>query len=213
VRLFLIRHGQTEWNNAGRAQGHTDIALDEVGLHQAALLGERFYNEPIARILTSDLKRACQTAQPIADATGVAIELMPALRERGFGDWEGKHFAEISAGLSVSRLGRYEFAPPNGESFTAVWQRLKPISRDLLSAEESTVVVTHGGSLSLLLAQLLGAPIEVSGAFRFANTSVTELGRLPDGRWHLAKYNDTRHLESIHELENALIGSIDGSSR
>ncbi len=213
MRLYLIRHGQTEWNTNGRAQGHTDIPLDATGLHQAALLGERFYNEPLEAVLTSDLQRAIQTAEPIADSTGARLEKLPALRERGFGDWEGKNFAEISAGLAASAQGRYDFAPPKGESFRQVWERIRPIADRLLRAKNPIAVVTHGGALSLLLAQLLAAQIEVSGSFRFANTSVTELGRLPDGRWHLAKYNDTRHLESIHDLENALVGSIDGSSR
>lgn len=213
MRLFLIRHGQTEWNSNGRAQGHTDIDLDETGRHQAALLGERFYEEPISAILTSDLKRARNTAQPISDATGAPLEVLPDLRERCFGDWEGKPFAEIAAGMAASQFGRFDFCPPGGESFEMVWDRITPIFKRIWNASEPLAVVTHGGTLSLLLARMLGGSINVSGSFRFANTGVNELGRLPDGRWHLAKYNDTRHLESIHDLEDALTGSVHGTHR
>jgi probable phosphoglycerate mutase len=213
MRLFLIRHGQTEWNNSSRAQGHTDIALDHVGQKQADLLGKRFEGESISRIIASDLLRARHTAGPIAAAIGVPLELLPGLRERGFGDWEGRYFVEINAAFSASAEGRIRLRPPRGESLEDVWRRTLPIAQELLEAREPVVVVTHGGALSLLLAQLLGAPIEVSASFRFANTGVTELGRLADGRWHLAKYNDTRHLESVHEFEDTLVGSVDGTVR
>lgn len=213
MRLFLIRHGQTEWNINGRAQGHTDIPLDHVGLHQAALLGQRFEGEEIDLVLSSDLQRARMTADAVASATGAPLELLPALRERGFGTWEGKHFVEFAAALAASHLGRFDFTPPDGESFRDVWARLEPVASRLRKVDGNVVVVSHGGSLSLLLAMLIGGQIEISQSFRFANTGVTELGRLPDGRVHLATYNDTRHLESIHELENPFVGSIDGSSR
>lgn len=217
MRLFLIRHGQTAWNAGSRAQGHVDIPLDETGQHQAALLGQGFANETVARVLCSDLGRAIETARPIADATGAPMEVLPALRERSFGDWEGMSFAQIAAAIDVAQavqgLDRFGVRPPNGESLEDVWARLAPVVVRLHRIEEPTAVVTHGGTASLLMAQMLGGPLTMSRAFRFQNTGITELSRMPDGQWTLARYNDIRHLESVHRFETVGGGGIDGTTR
>src|ERR1700690_3620193 len=114
MRLFLIRHGQTEWNNASRAQGHTDVDLDVVGKKQAAQLGERFRGTRISCVLTSDLLRARNTAAAVADAAGVELVVLPELRERAFGEWEGKYFVEINAAFAASAEGRLYMRPPSG---------------------------------------------------------------------------------------------------
>jgi 2,3-bisphosphoglycerate-dependent phosphoglycerate mutase len=212
MRLYLIRHGQTAWNAEQRAQGHSDISLDSDGFSQASKLGQRFADKRPQRILCSDLERARFTAQPIADATGAVLEETPLLRERGFGDWEGEFFSDItnwwSALEAMQNVDRLHLRPPNGESFADVWKRLDPIVEDLRNETGETVVVSHGGTCGLLLARLVQGNLETSRAFRFANTSVTKLERRPEGLFVIQYYNDTRHL-----VERALSGSVDGAAR
>jgi len=214
MRLYLVRHGQTAWNAEERAQGHSDIPLDHEGLRQADSLGQAFQDRRIGLVLCSDLQRAQQTAQPIVDATGATFETTALLRERGFGDWEGELFGDIanrwSALEAKQKKDRLELRPPNGESFADVWERIQPITDRLLAAEEEhIVVVSHGGTCSLLMAQLIRGNLHTSRSFRFFNTGVTTLDRRPEGLFMISRYNDTSHLE----IGDALSGSVDGSSR
>lgn len=213
MRLFLIRHGQTEWNNASRAQGHTDIALDATGRDQAARLGEAFGSEDLSLVLTSDLRRSVETAEPIARATGAPMECDDSLRERTFGEWEGHNFEEVGRRLN-EMLGSngttlFTVRPPAGESLTDVWARLGPVAERLHREEGNVAVVAHGGSTALLLARLVHGTVETSRAFRFANTGVTELKRRPDGAFYIARYNDTTHMAQ----DKVLSGDLDGTHR
>jgi probable phosphoglycerate mutase len=212
MRLYLVRHGQTAWNAEQRAQGHTDIHLDCDGLDQARRLGERFSGNRIERVLCSDLHRARQTAQAVADATGAVLEETCLLRERSFGDWEGEFFKDIAnwwpALEAIQGVDRLRLRPPNGESFADVWDRVHPLVEDLRQESSKTVIVSHGGTCGLLLAQMLHANLETSRAFRFGNTSVTKLERRPEGLYVVQYYNDTRHLP-----ESAMNGSVHGSAR
>jgi broad specificity phosphatase PhoE len=106
MTIFLVRHGETEWNRIGRWQGKTDIPLSDVGRAQAQALAARLRDRGVTEIYTSDLSRARETAEIVASALGVTrINFDPRLRERGFGCFEG--------------LTREECA----ERHTEAWQR------------------------------------------------------------------------------------------
>lgn len=213
MRLYLVRHGQTSWNAAGRAQGHTDIELDETGLLQADRLEAAFRHIHVERVISSDLIRAKRTAQAIVNASGAAFEQRVDLRERGFGNWEGDSFTAVGVRMEhLSReqgIGRHEVRPPGGESFSDVWHRLQRVTEEIFTLREDTAIVSHGGTCSLLLAQLLKGTVETSRGFRFANTGITELHRRPEGLFLMVRYNDSRHLEGMETLQ----GSLDGVSR
>jgi broad specificity phosphatase PhoE len=213
MRLYLVRHGQTAWNLAGKAQGHTDIPLDETGLAQAQAVGEAFREIPLDRLLTSDLLRARQTAQPIADAVGLPLEARADLRERGFGEWEGSPFVDVAARsieLSLQQgLHPLEVRPPAGEAYRDVWNRLDRVVEELQDSEARTAIVTHGGTSALLLARLTRGTLETSRSFRFGNTGITELERRADGYFVIVRYNDVRHLAA----NRPLAGSVDGTHR
>jgi broad specificity phosphatase PhoE len=213
MRILLVRHGQTEWNIGARAQGHTDISLDETGLRQSQLLGEAFKGEKIDVVISSDLKRSVQTAEPIAQATGAPLETDARLRERSFGDWEGQDYHLVGEQLHALteryNLSRLDTRPPHGESMRDVWTRIDPAIQALKKDARSIVLVSHGGALALILAKFIGADIEVSRAFRFANTGVTELHSRPNGSIYIKRYNDTVHLAS----EEVLSGDLDGTHR
>lgn len=198
MRLFLIRHGQTAWNVEGRAQGHVDIELDSQGIAQAEQLGLAFRGVSLARVVTSDLRRAAQTAEQIASAVGCPIEHTPALRERSFGDWEGLNYAQLRERMfDYARehgIEEHDFTPPNGESAHDLFRRVARFGETLQTMEGDSAVVTHGGACAQLLASLLRGTVHTARSFRFDNTAVTELLRRADGHWTLLRYGDTSHL-------------------
>lgn len=209
MRLYLIRHGQTAWNREGRAQGHTDVDLDDVGREQARRLGGAFVPGQVGRVLSSDLLRSAETARPVAEACGVELELLPQLRERHMGAWEGLLYEDLWAKARVlaGDAPAYTVRPPEGESFSDVWERLQPVVERISSLQEDVAVVTHGGAAALLMAKLMKGNLDTSRGFRFLNASISELQRRPEGTFMLLRYNDAAHLEGIETLAGGLHGS------
>jgi broad specificity phosphatase PhoE len=211
MRLYLVRHGQTDWNVQKRAQGHTDRPLDEIGIQQAKMVGKAFLDLPISRILTSDLLRAKQTADEVARRVKLPVEVTPNLRERGFGEWEGQNFAEIAIRFGFEAdfhgVSRNEITPPGGESFVGVWQRLETVVQDVRNRNEDTAIVAHGGTCSLLMAMFLKGDVHLSNAFRFSNASINELEPRPDGGLRLIRYNDVSHLAGVEVIHGVADGS------
>ncbi len=211
MRLYLVRHGQTDWNLQKRAQGHTDIPLDETGLAQAQRVGQAFLDLPVQRILTSDLKRAYQTADAIARATKIQPLIDPKLRERGFGEWEGMSFAEIGIHFGFQadfkNVGRHEITPPGGESYVEVWQRVQSVVDEVMQSKIDTAIVAHGGTCALLLAMFLGGDVSLASAFRFSNACINELEPRPDGGLRLIRYNDINHLAGLEVTSGVADGS------
>lgn len=211
MRLYLVRHAQTAWNAEMKAQGHMDVELDTIGREQAQKLAAAFANSRLDLVLCSDLKRARETAEPIARATRAKLESRVDLRERSFGEWEGMAFDEIARRFRESEatgLAWHEVVPPGGESFLHVWKRLQGIVGELFTTRKQIAIVTHGGTCALLLAHLLKGTVETSRGFRFKNTGLTELIRRPEGQFQLLRYNDLAHLDSH---KPPLGGNADGS--
>ncbi len=191
-RIHIVRHGQTEWNVAGVAQGQTDVPLDTIGTDQAQRVGRSFHTHEIARIMSSDLIRARATAEQISSSLGLELELRKDLRERSFGEYEGRPFDEFREHVLKDPI---HMRPPGGESFQDVWERLESVKTDLASGHGETIVVTHGGTGSLLVAKMIRATPESARAFRFGNTAVTTLERRHDGSYMIVRYNDVSHLD------------------
>lgn len=95
MRLYLIRHGQTDWNLAHRIQGRKDIPLNETGRQQARLLAEGMKNRPAEKIFTSQMLRARETAEILANSQNVSLYLVKGLEEINYGEWEGMTWEEI----------------------------------------------------------------------------------------------------------------------
>ena len=206
MRLFLVRHGQTDWNRRGVAQGHTDTDLDALGHAQAGMLVSAFSDVRLKSIFSSDLKRCVQTATPLANRQEIELTTSTALRERTFGELEGTPFRNLGAWFATecerTGLPEHLVSIPGGESWQGVWDRLDTVLPEITSCGGDVAVVSHGGTCRLLLAKLLRAGIESVHSFRFWNTSVTELERA-DGVWKLVRYNDTKHLEVVDEGQTA----------
>jgi broad specificity phosphatase PhoE len=162
--LYLARHGETDWNAAGRWQGQTDIPLNPRGREQA-----RDIAEGIASVASSDLLRARETADIVAAALGLEVGHVHAdLRERRFGSFEGLTREEVAARFPAE-WARYLAdpgpAPPGGESRDGLLSRLLPAVRS--AAERlapALLVVMHGGAMRALLADHLGAMPRPSSA-------------------------------------------------
>ncbi|HET8776082.1 MAG TPA: histidine phosphatase family protein [Candidatus Limnocylindria bacterium] len=202
-RLLLIRHGVTAWNREGRWQGRLDPPLSDDGRRQAQLLAARLAKDGDlrpARIFSSTLARAAQTAAAIAAATGVPIEPDPRLMEIGAGEWEGRTHDELEATDSVRyrawRSQASEARPPGGEAIDEVVDRV----RGVLAAVEATdgpwpaALVSHGGILRVVANQLFDLPGRWMWSFDVDNASVSVATRLAGGRWRLERWNDTLHL-------------------
>jgi len=163
--LLLIRHGQTEWNNQGRYTGQSDIPLNDTGREQALRLAQQLREEPPDVIVSSDLRRARETADLIAEACKLPVSSEPRLREINQGVWEGMQFSEIKARYSQEFTDRLadplQVAPPQGETVGQVRDRVMAALHDLLQAfpGKRVAIVAHGLVLALIKAHFEEYPI------------------------------------------------------
>jgi probable phosphoglycerate mutase len=161
--LLLARHGETDWNAAGRWQGHTDVPLNAAGRAQALTLAARLRAEGVRAIATSDLCRARGTAEIVGEALGLEVHLVDgALRERAYGAWEGLTRCECEARFPeewARHVSDPRSPPPGGESADALLARVVPaVHRAAERLASPTLLVTHGGVMRAFLAAALAAP-------------------------------------------------------
>lgn len=162
-RLYLARHGETEWNAIGRLQGHTDIPLNEQGRVQALALAAALVGEGIASVVTSDLARAHETGAIVARTLGLAgPHIVPALRERGFGVFEGLTREQCLAQYPVAWRAWLDQrdVPEGAESLEDATLRMHRALETLVEDEGGpALVVSHGGIMRLWLIDVLREPI------------------------------------------------------
>jgi glucosyl-3-phosphoglycerate phosphatase len=196
-RVVLWRHGQTGWNAGDRFQGQTDTELDDVGRGQAdAAAEELLLAVAPARIVSSDLRRAADTAGALAARTGLVVHHDRALRELHAGEWQGLLRDEIVArwpeGFAAWQRGD-DVPVGGGERRSEVAQR---VSTAVVAHADETpdggtlVVASHGGALRGAMLLLLGLPMASWPTFAgLANAHWAVLERLRSGGWRLAAYN------------------------
>lgn len=159
--LLLIRHGATAWNRAGRYQGHADPPLGRAGRAQARRVAGGLAGLHLDAVYSSDLRRALETAAPLAYARGLPVQPDPRLRELDFGAWDGRRVEEVMAAEPAVWAAWYAdpmaLAPPGGETVPALWSRVRRALREIgrRHAGGTVAVVTHGGPLRLILAWLV----------------------------------------------------------
>jgi len=149
--LLLVRHGETDWNAAGRLQGHTDRPLNDYGRQQARELADRLAGDDIEAVYASDLARARETAEILGARLGLEVVIDPDLREKNWGNWEG---------LTSDERAAIAF---EGESTEAHRERvLRAVDRIVEAHPDGrVVVVTHGGSLRRIQAAVSGIALPV----------------------------------------------------
>ena len=206
TRLIAVRHGETEWNVDTRIQGQLDIGLNATGEWQAGQLGHALADEPIGAIYASDLSRAWHTAQAIGGARGLPVVAEPRLRERAFGLFEGRTFAEIEAQLPEEarrwRTRDPHFEPEGGESLLRFRARITDVAAELAARhpDELIVLVAHGGVMDVLYRAATGQELQAPRTWHLGNAAVNRLMWTPQG-FTLVGWGDTAHLEQARPLD------------
>ena len=200
TRIIAIRHGETSWNVDTRIQGQLDIPLSANGRWQAERLAEALRDESIKAIYASDLTRAWETAQYLGHVHGLQVTKESGLRERGFGDFEGKTFAEIEVLLPEQSL-RWrkrdpEFSPAGGESLVALRARVIEAAQRLatLHPGEQIALVGHGGVMDVLYRAATRLDIQAPRTWALGNAAINRLLWTSEG-FTLVGWADTHHLD------------------
>ena len=179
AKLYLIRHGETDYNNALRFQGQTDIPLNQKGIEQAEKAADFFRDIPLQAIYTSTLIRAKTTAEIIAGVKGMEVQETDALREMSFGIWENMNSKDIQK--KYAKEWKDFFASParttipQGESMSDVQKRAYPTVQEILDRypEGDVAFVAHGGIIRVLMCTMLGLDLNRAWHLHVGNASIT----------------------------------------
>jgi glucosyl-3-phosphoglycerate phosphatase len=207
--LVMLRHGQTEFNAGSRMQGQLDTDLSDLGRDQAVAVAEVLAKRQPLLIVSSDLRRALDTAESLGERSGVPVAVDARLRETHLGDWQGLTHTEVDAvapGARIAWRNDATWAPHGGESRVDVAARGMPLVEELVSGqtewgtdvpERPVVLVAHGGLIAALTAALLKLPVDnwpVLGGM--GNASWVQLSghsdddtNFDDIRWRLDVWN------------------------
>lgn len=204
LRLFLVRHGQTDGNAEGRSQGRRDIPLNVLGQRQAAAVGERFCPRPLVAVIASPLARSRATAEAIAAPHGLTVDFDARLAELDHGILDGLTGEELRRDyadfLAQWRDGDpADLAMPGGESMRDAQQRMveaiEAIAERWAFADRADVaVVSHNLATRAFLCHALGVPIATFRRLRHDLAAFAELERLDDGDWLVVRLNEQCHL-------------------
>lgn len=175
----MVRHGETAWNAEGRVQGQLDIPLSRVGLAQAHAVAGVLSGQSYAALFCSDLVRVQQTARPLAERLGLAVQLDPRLRERHYGVFQGLTYAEARERLPEdyarfkAKLPDYSFG--DGESLRAFSARCIACVGELASRHpgEALLLFTHGGVLEMVYRHATGRGLSTRATSRFRTQGST----------------------------------------
>lgn len=201
TRILAVRHGETLWNRETRIQGFTDIGLSDHGQWQAQQLAQALRDEPVAACYASDLSRARDTAQAVADVHGQPVHTHPGLRERCFGQFEGHTWTEIETQWpEASQAWRQrvpDWEPEGGESLIAFSARVLPTLAEIARRHlgEQILVVVHGGVLDAFYRAATGLDLQAPRAWELRNTAINRLLWSPEGM-SLVGWDDRAHLEA-----------------
>jgi broad specificity phosphatase PhoE len=202
MRLLIVRHGATQNNLEARFTGHADVPLSDLGARQVQALAARLAETHLDAIVSSDLRRALATAEPIARTHGLEIQRDADLREISMGVWTDRTGTSIRA-EDPDLVARWEsdplnVAPPGGETVLQLRNRVvRAIDRWYAAYPTGTVLwVTHGGLLATLLCHILGMDHARRWQFRRDNAALTALEISERGAL-LVRLNDAAHLAHL----------------
>jgi probable phosphoglycerate mutase len=210
--VLLARHGETTWNRSGRVQGWAPTPLTERGHDQAAALGAAFASAfDVDRLVSSDLRRAVETARHVARVTGVDPETDVGWRERDFGSLQGLSVTELFGDHPEYALGQSGVAaatarPDSGETVIEsrdrvldAWERL----RADLSPDETVVVVAHGGPIRLLLGSIRG--YDVVDSILEIEQDNCAINEIVASEPRVVRQNDTSHLPESLTIDSETV--------
>ncbi|MGQ4808023.1 Phosphoserine phosphatase 1 [Candidatus Entotheonellaceae bacterium PAL068K] len=197
--VYIVRHGTTDWNQAGRIQGHLDPPLNATGRTQARLVSQRLAPLGATALYSSDLQRAYQTAQAIGQATGLCVVQKTGLREMHFGRWQGLTFQQIRErdpeGYAARRADPFDVPPRDGETWRRFFDRTVQALHEILAATpaQRCIVVTHSGVCTVIGLYALGLDCTGKRTFGNDNCAIHTIAVGAD-RWRAVTLNDVAHL-------------------
>jgi broad specificity phosphatase PhoE len=178
LTLILVRHGLTDWNQQGRLLGRTQVELNASGRAQATAVAQALRNETVHTVLVSPLRRAQQTAEPIARALGLAITTEPDLDEVWLGPWIGKTWDELRDDPDIKCYGADPLHVCDAyEPATAVRERVVRLAERLRESHcrKTVVLVSHGDPLRILVSHYIAMPLGKFRSLKIANGSISRL--------------------------------------
>jgi probable phosphoglycerate mutase len=207
-RVLLWRHGQTDWNMVNRFQGHSDIPLNDVGRYQVRHAAEILAGMNPTQIISSDLGRAKETAQALADFVGLTVSTHEGLRETNGGMWEGKTGKENREEDFQNFIrwidGDDNPAGTTGEKRSEVAARAVAVINQALNGktDQLLIVATHGGTARCVLGDLLQLPLSHWGVIGgLSNASWSIVQRNPR-QWNLIEHNAGSIPEPVYGEES-----------
>lgn len=204
MKIYLVRHGETDWNQAGLLQGQTDIALNAQGLEQAREAAERLKEVPFEIAFCSPLIRAKRTAETIIGDRKITLTTDERLRELNFGPWEGVDIRMIKDAASQPFTNPGSYIPPEGaESFAQLYKRSGEfVDQVLLPLEgtyETVLVVAHGGVNRSILNPVLNIPVDDFWRMHMGNCATAILD-CTDGKLSMLEYMDSQSANTKSRL-------------
>jgi probable phosphoglycerate mutase len=202
TRICFIRHGETDWNVEKRIQGHTDIALNEIGRAQALAMAFNAAHHRFDAVYSSDLKRAMETAQALAQREDHTVRPLPQLRERHYGIFQGITAAEGAVRYPQAHA-RYLARDPDydfetGESLHGFAARVAEGVDWMVRhhSGQTLAAVTHSGVLDILYRRATGRPLDTPRDFKIPNCALNWFHFDGQG-WHLEAWGDRHHLHEV----------------
>jgi broad specificity phosphatase PhoE len=187
--IAFVRHGQTAVNRAGQLQGRVDADLTDLGREQAERLGAHLAAEKVARVIASPLRRATETAAPIAGAHGLVVETDERLVELDYGEWDQRGLRDIPADAWERWRADPTFVPPGGESLAHVTARVDSFCDEYLG-EDLVVAVSHVSPIKAAVCWALGVGTEATWRMFLELASVTRIGQRNGGPPYLLSFNE-----------------------
>lgn len=200
MKIYLIRHGLTQWNKTGRYAGWSDVPLAPPGMEQAERLARYFAGRGPFSLYSSDLARAVDTAAMIGGTHGITPVVLPALRELFFGEWEGRTYAELAkthrAELNRWFADPFRHGPPGGETAAQLQQRVWEALETTAAADrpgDTLVLVSHGGPIRTIIHRCFGLSLEKIWDLAVNNGSISLL-EMKNHNYQVVFHNCCKHL-------------------
>ncbi|MFN3410558.1 MAG: histidine phosphatase family protein [Exilispira sp.] len=204
--IYLIRHGETQWNRSLKVQGKLDIPLNENGIMQAKIVASLFKNIKIDAIYSSNLSRAYVTAKIIASELKLNVNINSFLQEINMGRWEGSLWDDIKIEYKdfINRWQQdIENIPiPDGESYLEVQKRVYKAFCDIISKynnDSKIIIVSHGIALKVLITKLIGISIQTVHKFSLDNASISSI--IYENNFKINFLNNTFHLKGLGDID------------
>jgi probable phosphoglycerate mutase len=199
MKLYITRHGTTEWNVQKRLQGWRDSNLTEDGRIRAIRLGESLTDVDFDMIYSSPQNRALETAKLIRGKKDTSIITLDALRELGFGIWEGMKWEDIEEQFpeqfSIYKSDPIKYIPIDGETYSELFTRIKNFLGEIKNKDYNNIlIVTHGVTIKALIAAIKGLSLDEFSKLPVYTGTALNIVEVNDGKLEIILENDTSHI-------------------